>query len=87
LSASSNQQHALGELKNEILDDLRRMQRSAHRLINQLTAISGYVQIAHSQFGEEPLLEFSKILATVEASTTILRNCLMHLKEVERRYS
>jgi hypothetical protein len=52
-----------------------------------LAAISGYVQIAHSQYGEDSVEEFSKILKTVETSTTILRNCLMHLKEVERRYS
>jgi hypothetical protein len=87
LSASSNQQHALGDLKNEILDEFRRIQRSAHRLINQLAAISGYVQIAHSQYGKGSVEEFSKILDTVETSTTIVRNCLMHLKEVERRYS
>ena len=68
-------------------DEFRRIQRSAHRLINQLAAISGYAQIAHSQYGKGSIEEFSKILDTVETATMILRNCLMHLKEVERRYS
>ena len=87
MSASSNQQHELAGLKSEILDEFQRIQRSAHRLLNQLAAISGYVQIAHSQYGKGSIEEFSKILDTVETATMILRNCLMHLKEVERRYS
>lgn len=87
MSTSSNQQHALEDLKSEFLEEFRHMQRAAHRLINHLTAISGYTQIAHVQSGTEPLAEFGKILNTVETSMAILRNCLMHLKEVERRYS
>ncbi len=87
MSTSSNQQPAVEDLKNEFLEEFRRMQRAAHRLINHLTAISGYTQIAHVQSGTEPLAEFGKILDTVETSVSILRNCLVHLKEVERRYS
>jgi LAS superfamily LD-carboxypeptidase LdcB len=75
------------ELKSEFLEEFRRMQRSAHRLINHLTAISGYTQIAQAQACREPLAEFSKILSTIDTSMAILRNCLMHLKEVEGRYS
>jgi hypothetical protein len=86
LSTSSNQ-HALEDLRNEFLEESRRMYRSAHRLINHLTAISGYAQIAYLQLGREPLAEFGKILNTVETSVAILRNCLVHLKDVERRYS
>ena len=86
MSPSSNQ-HALQDLKSEFLEEFRRMHRAAHRLISHLTAISGYAQIAHMQSGTEPLAEFSKILNTVERSVAILRNCLMHLEEIERRHS
>lgn len=86
MSASSNQ-HALQDLKSEFLEEFRRMHRAAHRLINHLTAISGYAQIAHMQSSTEPLAEFSKILDTVQRSVAILRNCLMHLEAIERRHT
>ena len=86
MSVKSNQESAVEELKNEFLSEFQRMQRSVHRLINHLTAISGYAQIVQFK-PERSATELHKIISTVEKSMIMLRACIANLKEFERRYS
>jgi len=86
LSVKNNQEDALEELKNEFLGEFQRMQKSVHRLIDHLTAISGYAQIVQLT-PARTRAEIHKIITTVEKSMIMLRACVANLKEVERRYS
>lgn len=87
MSVNQEQQSTFEELKKELLAEFQHMQMAAHRLINHLTAISGYT-IAHREFSpDRPVKELHKVLSTVEQSMAVLRRCIVHLKELERRHS
>lgn len=86
MSVKSNQPDAIDERKHELLSEFQRMQRSVHRLIDHLTAISGYAQIVQHA-PTTARAELHKIITTVEKSMIMLRACVANLKEVERRYS
>ena len=86
MSVKSNQEDAMEHLKGELLGEFQRMQKSVHRLIDHLTAISGYAQIVQHT-PTTARAELHKIISTVEKSMIMLRACVANLKEVERRYS
>ena len=86
MSVKSNQEIAVEEFKSELLGEFQRMQKSIHRLINHLAAISGYAQIVQVR-PERSVTELHKIIHTVEKSMVMLRACVANLKECERRYS
>lgn len=86
MSVKSSHEYGCEELKNDLLAEFHRIQKSAHQLINHLTAISGYVQIVQNQ-PERSIVELDKVASIVEKSTATLRGCLASLKEMERRYS
>ena len=86
MSVKSNQEPVPEELKSELLGEFQRMQKSVHRLINHLTAISGYAQIVQFK-PERSVSELHKIISTVEKSMTMLRACIANMKEFEKRYS
>lgn len=86
MSVKGSQEPAVEELKNEFLGEFQRMQKSVHRLIDHLTAISGYAQIVQLT-PATARAELHKIISTVEKSVLMLRACIANLKEVERRYS
>lgn len=86
MSVKGSQERAVEELKNEFLGEFQRMQKSVHRLIDHLTAISGYAQIVQLT-PATARAELHKIISTVEKSVLMLRACISNLKEVERRYS
>lgn len=86
MSLKSTHEYGCEELKTDLLAEFHRIQKSAHHLINHLTAISGYVQIVQNQ-PERSIGELDKVSSIVEKSIATLRGCVASLKEVERRYS
>jgi len=87
LSVKSNEENSVDELKrHELPAEFQRMQKSIHRLINYLAAISGYAQIVQFR-PERPAAELHKIIHTVEKSMVVLRAFVANLQECERRYS
>ena len=88
MSVNSNHQTALEDLKREFLGEFQRIQKTAHRLIDNLTAISGYTQIVHMRCGPEGRSagELGKILTAVKKSTAMLRTALENLQEFERSH-
>ncbi len=86
MSEDRNQEHVFEESRKEFLREFRRLHKSCHRLIDHLTAISGYAQIAQCK-KERSGAELHKIIDTVEKSTAMLRVWIANLKELERRHS
>lgn len=80
-SEDQNQEQAFKESKKEFLSEFRRMQKSCHRLLDHLTAISGYAQIAQCK-KERSGAELHKIIDAMERSTAMLRVWIANLKEV-----
>lgn len=59
-----------------------------HKLIDDLTAISGYAAIVVIQGGpEHTLSEFRKILDRSRKSIVMLQDCVASLHDLGRRYS
>lgn len=75
MSLGSKQQ-SLEELKSEFLTEFRHMQGAVHRLIDHVTTISGYAELASLHPENHPAVELTKILSTAEICTVTLRNCL-----------
>jgi hypothetical protein len=78
----------LEDLKREFLDELQRIQKTAHRLIDNLTVISGYVQIVDMRCAAQGRSagELEKILTAVKKSTAMLRTALENLQAFERSH-
>jgi hypothetical protein len=74
---------AIEQLKSEFLGEFQRMQKHVHRLMDDLTAISGYAQIV--QFKAERPVELEKIIHTVDKSMLMLHSWIASLKELEMR--
>ena len=85
---NSNRQNTWESMRGEFLSEFQRMQKTTYRLIDHLTAISGYTQIAHTRCGPNGRSagELGKILEMVEKSMGMLRACLVNLQEFERRH-
>jgi len=86
LSVQSNQENAIKELKNAVFEEFQQVRKHVHNFINDLTAISGYAQLAKLQ-PERSAAEAQNIIHTVEKSMHVLRCCVASLQEFERKYS
>lgn len=67
------------------LDQLRLLQKRAHHLIDQLTVISGYCQVAMDA-DVEPTVQFhlEKIFASVAKAAQSVQYCLALVNDTER---
>jgi len=73
-------------LKNAVFEEFQQVRKHVHDFINDLTAISGYAQLAKLK-PERSAAEAHNIIHTVEKCTHMLRCCIAGLKELERKYS
>ncbi len=70
------------------MSEFQRTEQVAHKLVDDLTVISGYAEIVVMRGGpEETLSEFRKILDRAKKSMLMLEDCIANLQEVGRRYS
>ena len=85
---SCNLEHRFEALRREVATQFQQTKQVAHKLIDDLTAISGYAAIVVIQGGpEQPLTEFRKILDRSMKSIAMLQDCIASLHEIEGRYS
>lgn len=83
-----NLEHRFEALRKRLATEFQRTKQVAHKLIDDLTAISGYAEIMVMQGGQErAMLEFRKILERAKKSIVVLQDCIVNLYEVGRRYS
>jgi hypothetical protein len=75
-------------LRKEFVDEFQRTEQVARKLIDDLTAINGYAEIAVMRGAPEGALsEFRKILERAKKSILMLEDCIANLQEVGRKYS
>jgi hypothetical protein len=83
-----NQKYRFEELRKEFVSEFQRTKQVAHKLIDDLTVISGYAEIMVIRGGSEHIQsEFRKILDRAKKSMVMLQVCIANLQEVGRRYS
>ncbi len=88
MSENCDQGHRFETLRKEFVDESQRTEQVARKLIDDLTAISGYAEIMVMRGGpEQTLSEFGKILDRAKKSMLMLEDCIANLQEVGRRYS
>lgn len=88
MTGSCNQGHRFEALQRELTTEFERTKQVAHKLIDDLTAISGYAAIAVIHGGpEQTLAEFGKILDRSKKSIVMLQDCIASLHELRRKYS
>ena len=86
--ADSSQERGCEALRREFLHEFHRTRDVAHRLCDDLTAISGYAEIMMMRGGpEQAVSELRKILERAKKSMTLLRDCISNLQELGRRHS
>jgi hypothetical protein len=75
-------------LRQEFVHEFQRTREIAHRLVDDLTAISGYIEIVIMRGEpEQAISDLRKILDRAKKSMALLRDCISNLKELGRRYS
>jgi hypothetical protein len=83
-----NQKYRFEELRKEFANEFQRTRHVVHKLIDDLTVISGYAEIMVMRGGpEQTMSEFRKILDRAKKSMVMLQDCIANLHEVGRRYS
>lgn len=83
-----DQEYRFEELRKELAREFQKTKQVAHRLIDDLTVISGYAEIMAMREGlEQKQSEFRKILDRAKKSIVMLEDCIANLQEVGRRYS
>ena len=83
-----DQEHRFEALRKEFLSEFQRTEQVARKLIDDLTAISGYAEIMVMRGGPQQILsEFRKILDRAKKSMVMLDDCIANLQEVGRKYS
>ncbi|OLC84747.1 MAG: hypothetical protein AUH66_00250 [Acidobacteria bacterium 13_1_40CM_4_57_6] len=88
MPGNCNQKHKFEELRKEFVTEFQRTKQVAHKLIDDLTVISGYAEIMVMRGGaEQTQTEFRKILDRAKKSMVMLQDCIVNLQEVGRRYS
>ncbi len=88
MSENCDQEHRFEALRKEFVDEFQRTEQVARKLIDDLTAISGYAEIVVLRGGpEQALVEFRKILDRAKKSMVMLEDCIANLQEVGRKYS
>jgi hypothetical protein len=75
-------------LRKEFVNEFQRTREIALKLVDNLTAISGYVELMMMRPGPEPRIsELRKILDHAKKSMALLRDCISNLHELGRRHS
>jgi hypothetical protein len=75
-------------LREEFVNEFQRTREIVHRLVDDLTAFSGYAEIMMMRGGQEqPISELRKILDRSKKSIALLRDCISNLQELGRRHS
>ena len=88
MSENCDQKHRFEALRKEFVDEFQRTEQVARKLIDDLTAISGYAEIVVMRGGpEQTLIGFRKILDRAKKSMVMLEDCIANLQEVGRKYS
>ena len=83
-----NQEHRCEALRKEFVNEFQRTKEIAHRLVDDLTAISGYAEMMLTR--TEPVQTYSdlkKIVGRVKKSMALLHDCISNLHEVGRKHS
>ncbi len=77
--------HKLEERRTITIARLQAMRDRAHKLLNQLTAISGYTQIALTgQAGSSIKTELEKVVQAADHASKEVLCCIASLNEVEK---
>ena len=83
-----NEERRFEALRKEFVNEFQRTKEIAHRLVDDLTAISGYVEIMLTR--TEPVQTYSdlkKVVDRAKKSMALLHDCISNLHEVGRRHS
>lgn len=83
-----NQERRFEALRKEFVNEFQRTKEIAHRLVDDLTAISGYAEIMLTR--TEPVQTCSglkKIVDRAKKSMALLQDCISNLHEVGRKHS
>jgi hypothetical protein len=74
-------------LRKELVNEFRRTREIARKLVDDLTAISGYVEIVMMRAGpEQRISELRKILDRAKKSMALLRDCISNLHDLAWRH-
>ena len=74
--------------RKEFVNEFQRTREIALTLVNDRTAVSGYVEIMMMRAGpEQRISELRKILDHAKKSMALLRDCISNLHELGRRHS
>lgn len=88
MKAKADECDKFEELKGVLMKVLQRTQDVAHRLRNDMTAISGYAEIMVLRPDpQQAARELRKLLDRANKSGLMLQDCIWNLQEVERTYS
>jgi signal transduction histidine kinase len=86
LAANTDQDNKFEELKRVLVKELQRTEEVAHKVRDDLTAISGYAEIMVLR-PEQADRELRKLLDRTKKSVLMLQDCISNLQEVNRKYS
>jgi signal transduction histidine kinase len=86
LAANTDQDNKFEELKRVLVKELQRTEEVAHKVRDDLTAISGYAEIMVLR-PEQADRELRKLLYRTKKSVLMLQDCISNLQEVNRKYS
>jgi signal transduction histidine kinase len=88
LKAKTDECDKFEELKEVLVKELQRTQDVAHKLRNDMTAISGYAEIMVLRPDpQQAARELRKLLDRTKESALMLQDCISNLQEVKRKYS
>ena len=86
MAANTDQDNKFEELKRVLVKELQRTEEVAHKVRDDLTAISGYAEIMVLR-PEQADRELRKLLDRTKKSVLMLQDCISNLQEVNRKYS
>ena len=88
MKAKADECDKFEELKEVLVKELQRTQDVAHKLRNDMTAISGYAEIMVLRPDpQQAARELRKLLDRTKESALMLQDCISNLQEVKRKYS
>jgi uncharacterized protein (DUF2342 family) len=83
----SNLESRFEALRKEFVNEFRHTREITHRLLDDLTAISGYAEIMIVRGGpENTISELRKILDRAKKSMGLLQNCISNLDGLARKH-
>jgi hypothetical protein len=87
VTEDGNRDQRCEALRKELVNEFRRTREIALKLVDDLTANSGYVEIMMMRAGpEQPISELRKILDRAKKSMALLRDCISNLHELAWRH-